>query len=90
MSDIKQLVIEYVESVHALHTIHSSTDVHERGLVAGQAITPHCAVTCQALGGYHDETLLRFKNAETALLRSEALANTSVGIRGTGAIAPNE
>lgn len=43
--------IEYKEAAEALHTSHSTTDVHGKGGVAGQGFTDHCAWACHALNG---------------------------------------
>jgi hypothetical protein len=47
--EINALVLEYVSAVNELHTTHSSTDVHNHGGIAGQAITDHCAWQCHVL-----------------------------------------
>lgn len=72
-----------MEAVNALHTHHSTTDVHETGGIAGQALTDHCAWTCKALDAhlnpvtmkiegdmsrrFHEEVLKRYEDAENAL-----------------------
>lgn len=74
---------EYQEAVAALHTTHSSTDVHGHGGVAGWAITQHCAVTCGALDArfdpstgrvvgdmsrrFHEDVLARYEAADARL-----------------------
>lgn len=45
-----EAVKRYKTAVEALHTVHSSTDVHEVGGIAGAAITQHCALICPATG----------------------------------------
>lgn len=52
--ELEAKVRRYIKAVEALHTIHSSTDVHDNGGFAGAAITAHCALTCDAVGGYFD------------------------------------
>jgi len=52
--DLARAAQRYMEAVEALHTIHSSMDVHGHGGFAAQAITPHCGLICNATGGYMD------------------------------------
>jgi len=54
--DLARAAQRYMEAVEALHTIHGSMDVHGHGGFAAQAITPHCALICNATGGYIDRT----------------------------------
>jgi len=48
----------FMEAVDALHTVHSTTDVHNLGGVAGQAITEHCALICRDTGDRFDSATL--------------------------------
>lgn len=52
--ELDTIARRYLKAVDALHTIHSSTDVHGQGGMAGQAITEHCALICNAVGGRFD------------------------------------
>jgi hypothetical protein len=52
--ELETIAQRYMNAVDALHTVHSSTDVHGSGPIAGQAITPHCGLICNATGGYFD------------------------------------
>lgn len=51
-TNIYEAVKEYIQAVHNIHVMHSSTDVHHNGGVAGQALTPHCAWECRDTGNY--------------------------------------
>lgn len=44
-----ELATEYKLASEALHTMHSTTDVHGHGGIAGQAFTNHCAWQCNVL-----------------------------------------
>lgn len=52
--DLVEAAQRYMEAVEALHTIHSSMDVHGHGGISAQAITPHCGLICRDTGGYMD------------------------------------
>lgn len=51
---LKEAAKRYMKAIESLHTIHSSTDVHNNGGIAGQAITEHCALICHATGDRFD------------------------------------
>ncbi len=50
MDELRAAALRYKLAVEALHSIHSTTDVHGRGGIAGQAFTPHCAYICGDTG----------------------------------------
>lgn len=52
--DLTVAARRYIVAVEALHTLHGSTDVHNLGGLAGQAITPHCALICRETGDAYD------------------------------------
>lgn len=50
VTELKAAALEYAQAVEGLHYNSSNTDVHNRGGIAGQAITPHCAWQCGDTG----------------------------------------
>lgn len=69
MAIAKSVVEEYYAAVREMHVMHPSTNVHGKpgdGMIAGSAITPHCAWQCNVLGA-HTETRDRYARAERAL-----------------------
>jgi hypothetical protein len=90
------LAREYLIAVRGLHVTHGSTDVHERGGFAGQALTPHCAWQCNVVvpnpdgrppyQRIHAEALSRYEAAEIALAR--ALSPEESGRPGGGIVPP--
>lgn len=69
MTIAKSVVEEFYEAIREMHVVHPSTAVHAApgsGVVAGAAITAHCAWQCNVLGA-HTETRDRYARAERAL-----------------------
>ncbi len=48
--DLAAAASRYIKAVEALHSVHSSGDVHGHGGIATAAITEHCAYICNATG----------------------------------------
>lgn len=56
-SELYDAVWEFLEAEEAMHTMHGSGDVHNKGGIATAAITPHCAVICNVYEGkFNPET----------------------------------
>lgn len=82
------IAARYKAAVEALHTRHSSTDVHDTGGIAGAAIAEHCALICKVTGDRldmetkeivkgsppHEEALLEYYEAKRLL--EEALLSS--------------
>ena len=63
MSDLKALIIEYMDAERSLHEVHGSTAVH--GGIGGQTVTEHCAYVCPHQK--HEAQQDRYEEARRAL-----------------------
>lgn len=72
MSDTEKIKLaaeRLVAAMDAMHVVYPNTATCRSGpgVIAGQAMTPHCAWTCRVIGSHHAERT-ELMNARVALL----------------------